>query len=382
MSAIKSIFDLFGPLVIVVASTLLMVGGAVAIPASEGANTAYDTACAAVSAGAEDGQGPMSGIHPVASSALRRAGITGGISRGLLNEGDENSTSAGTHGHIIGSQYGGSFDVMMTGKSAEHIRKTLHDVRMQGFAAWYRPFQPRTATSKGWGPHVHGVYAGLPVPNAAMKQVKDFLGLPLPEHDITENTGPRDGFGGHRGTSFPLETLPTPEEIASVRSVYQGGSGCVGSSDGPQNGDAKAFFDWIGPLAAADDERTGVPGSITAAQAGLESGYGTDYKAKQGKALFGVECTSHATAGCIGKNGRFAAYLTYADSIADHSRVLKLNHYSAARRYLNTSDPNDARNFIKIVAPIYAPVGEGDNRNYIPEILSTIDRYKLHQYDR
>lgn len=380
MSAIKDTINLLGPAGIVMASIVLVVGPLAAIPSTDGSGGS-NFACAAVSAGAEDGQGPMSGIHPVASSALRRAGITGGISRGLLNDGGD-STSAGTHAHIEGSQYGGSFDVMMTGKSAEHIRETLHSVRMQGFAAWYRPFQPSTATSKGWGPHIHGVYAGLPVPNAAMKQVKDFLGLPLPEHNITENTGPRDGFGGHRGTSFPLDTLPTSEEVASVQSVYQGGSGCVGGSDGPQSGNAKAFFDWIGPLAAADDERTGVPGSITAAQAGLESGYGTDYKAKQGKALFGVECTSHATAGCIGRNGRFAAYLTYADSIADHSRVLKLNHYSAARRYLNTRDPNDARNFIRIVAPIYAPVGEGNNRNYIPEILSTIDRFNLHQYDR
>ena len=48
----------------------------------------------------------------------------------------------------------------------------------------------------------------------------------------------------------------------------------------------KQFVEMIGPLAAADMQRSGILASVTAAQACLESGYGSTDLAKNANNLF------------------------------------------------------------------------------------------------
>lgn len=352
---------------VAVVALVVIFGGLVNIPAGQGAEEfASGSDCVSAQPGADDGQGQMAGIHPIAASALRRAGITESMitqGRGFA------SASGGTHGPIAGSTYGGAADIRTRDMSDATIKQTLHNLRMQGFAAWYR--------EPGWegkpdNAHIHAAYAGLKGPY----ETKSFQITTFINSETRRRNGLGDG-GGRNPSNFPLDSFPTAEEIASVKSVYEGGSGCSGGGGAPA-----AFFAWLGPLAATDDSISGIPGSVTAGQAAYESGYASSSYAIRGRNLFGIKCnTLGKTAGCTGD---YAAYLSYADSIKDHSRVLSVvTAYRDAWQYKNKSDKASSDLFLTVIAPHYAPPSESQgNRDYVPAVLGIMRKYNLYQYDR
>lgn len=356
------------PSAVVGIALIVIMGIVTGVPATDLPEGSYSSDCYSGNPGSDDGQGAMRGVHPVASSALRRAGVTEGkITQGL---GTKVRQSSGTHGAIPGSRYGAAADISVTGMSNEAIKQLVHSLRMQGFVTWYR--EPGWNPSKSSGnAHIHAAYAGLPPANdVSAGQVQTYL-----NSETLRRNGLASG-GGRNPNNFPADTFPTAEEIAAVRAVYNHNSSCVDSSSAAAS--PSEFVNWIGPLAAADDQATEVPGSITVAQAILESGWGKSTLATRGKNLFGIECSTRGVhAGCTPGHERFAAYASYEDSIRDHSRVLKLSHYAAAWPYRN-----DPIRFITMIAPIYAPPREGNNRNYVPMVTSLIRRYNLTQYDR
>lgn len=115
----------------------------------------------------------------------------------------------------------------------------------------------------------------------------------------------------------------------------------------------KEFVSYIGPLAKADMKRSGVLASVTAAQAILESGYGSSELAKNAHNLFGMKANlsgnnweSSWTGGTYTKNtkewesGRyitisaaFRKYRTDAESIKDHSDYLTGAKRGTSLRY-------------------------------------------------
>lgn len=373
MSGAKDVITLLGPTGIVVVSIVTVFGLIFSIPSSDPPTSGYSDSCTAANPGSDDGQGAMQGIHPVASTALRRAGVTAGmISQGLGNAGQ----SSGTHNAIPGSPFGAAADIKVGGRSEAWITEMVHTLRMQGFVTWYR--EPGWNGGSG-SAHIHANYAGLPAANnVAAGQVQTFL-----DSVNRRRNGLADG-GGRNPQNFPLNTFPTPEEIESVRSVYQGGSGCVGGSSGvaegggPASGSAKAFIDWIGPLASNDDIKTGVPASVTIAQSILESGWGKSSLARKGKNLFGIKGKGPAGSVTTAKGVRFRAYYSYAEGIADHSRILaKPDGYYTKWWGLR----NDPVAYIRGIAETYAPSSDG-NVNYAIQVIGMIKRYDLTQYDR
>ncbi len=356
------------PTAVVAIALIIIMAIVTGVPATDLPSGSYSSDCYSSNPGSDDGQGAMRGVHPVASSALRRASVTEGmITQGL---GTKVRQSSGTHGAVPGSNYGAAADISVAGMSDEAIKQLVHTLRMQGFVTWYR--------EPGWNPsassgnaHIHAAYAGLPAANdVAAGQIQTFL-----NSESLRRNGLADG-GGRNPNNFPADTFPTTEEIAAVRAVYSHNTNCASSN--AATGSPNEFVNWIGPLAAADDQATEVPGSITVAQAVLESGWGKSPLAVRGKNLFGIECSTRGVhAGCTPGHERFAAYASYEDNIRDHSRILKLPLYSAAWPHRN-----DPIRFITIIAPIYAPPSEGNNRNYVPMVTSLIRRYNLTQYDR
>lgn len=106
----------------------------------------------------------LKGLDPVASDALRRAGLgEADVSQGL---GDA-AASAGTHLAEPGSRYTASVDIRTSGRSSGEIRKIVSDLRAQGFAAWYRNWPGNQ--------HIHAVYAGVPLKSSTSQQVQAFL---------------------------------------------------------------------------------------------------------------------------------------------------------------------------------------------------------------
>jgi|GEM_PF-4020129 len=260
MAGAKDAVTLLGPISIVVVSFITVIGLIFGTPSSDPPTNGLSGDCVSANPGADDGQGPMNGIHPVAATALRRVGITGGmITQGLGHYGK----SSGTHGHIPGSPYGAAADIKVGGMSEATIKQTVHNLRMQGFVTWYR--------EPGWdGPgtgnaHIHAAFAGLPPPNndgrnIAAGQIQTFL-----NSESRRRNGLADG-SGRNPSNFPLDTFPTTEELASVRSVYQGGSGCVGTQTGTSSLESRELPVSSGKSCTEMSLSSGAFGPVTAEQ--------------------------------------------------------------------------------------------------------------------
>lgn len=92
------------------------------------------------------------------------------------------------------------------------------------------------------------------------------------------------------------------------------------------------FFAMFGPIAREDMRSTGIPASVTLAQAALESGWGKSAKAEF-KNLFGIKGKGNAGSAIVNtheiyngvrtqKKAAFAQYISYLDSITAHSDYL------------------------------------------------------------
>ena len=169
-----------------------------------------------------------------------------------------------------------------------------------------------------------------------------------------------------------------------------------------------AFIESIAPAAVACMKDTGVPASVTLAQAILETGWGQSVK---GKNWFGIKGTGRMTriiraalkAGTfrddmvppdlqvlwthefVSVNGEtrkrkirirdvFRRYETDQESFEDHARL-----FLAAPRYSGAMEVTaDAREFIRRVAE----AGYSTSPTYAENCIAIIDKYKLDAYDK
>ncbi|WP_232696193.1 glucosaminidase domain-containing protein [Brevibacillus daliensis] len=141
------------------------------------------------------------------------------------------------------------------------------------------------------------------------------------------------------------------------------------------------FISQIAPLAVAEHKRTGVPASLTLAQAILESKSGTSELAVNARNLFGIKGVG--TAGSYDKvsaefvdgeqievKSAFRKYNDWPESVRDHSDFLLKPRY---QKVLN-ADWRTA--CIEVVRAGYAtdPV-------YLPKLIRIVEEHKLYEYD-
>lgn len=111
--------------------------------------------------------GSIKGLDPLASDALRRAGL----SSDDVSQGEGNAqASAGYHLAEPGSDYTAAADIRTSSMSGKQIRKVLDNLGEQGFAAWYRHGSDWSGNE-----HIHAVYAGIPMKGELEGQVRSFL---------------------------------------------------------------------------------------------------------------------------------------------------------------------------------------------------------------
>lgn len=160
----------------------------------------------------------------------------------------------------------------------------------------------------------------------------------------------------------------------------------------------KEFVSYIGPLAADDMKRTGILASVTAAQAILESGYGSTVLAVKANNLFGMKATlsgnnwpSEWDGQTYTKetkeqdeNGKeytvtaaFRKYASHAASIKDHSDYLAGAKNGSALRYAGLIGEKDYKTAITIIKN----GGYATDTQYIEKICNIIQRWDLTQYD-
>ena len=143
---------------------------------------------------------------------------------------------------------------------------------------------------------------------------------------------------------------------------------------------ADAFSDYIeryGAMAVAEQERCGIPASITLAQGLLESSAGRSTLAREGNNHFGIKCHSEWNGDTMLRSDDapdecFRVYDSPAESFADHSRFLQRRRYER---------------LFSIPCEDYAAWARGlkecgyaTDPQYADRLITIIERYGLDSY--
>ena len=147
------------------------------------------------------------------------------------------------------------------------------------------------------------------------------------------------------------------------------------------------FIASIGGAAVESADRTGVPASVTIAQAILETYWGSSRLAREANNYFGIKAqTRSGSAGSVsfdvweviaGRNvvqtQAFRAYHTIAESFVDHGRFFVENGRYARAMAAN----DDARQFAREINR----AGYATDPAYASKLIGLMDRYNLYRYD-
>ncbi|GIP29642.1 hypothetical protein J23TS9_47720 [Paenibacillus sp. J23TS9] len=147
------------------------------------------------------------------------------------------------------------------------------------------------------------------------------------------------------------------------------------------------FISTIAPCAVSDMQRTGIPASLTIAQAILESNWGTSRLTKQANNLFGIKgkgpagsvdmpTTEYVKGKPVKVTASFRKYLSWTESIADHSELLLKGTRDNPTRYhgvLHADYKTAAREVWK--------GGYATDPQYPAKLIAIMETYNLTKYD-
>lgn len=148
------------------------------------------------------------------------------------------------------------------------------------------------------------------------------------------------------------------------------------------------FIAALAPLAQADERLSGVPASITIAQAILESNSGNSQLAVQGNNLFGMKgkgpagsivlpTKEHRPDGTVFTvNAAFRAYSNWQESVRDHSELIAKG-VSWNRSLYEGALHTDGRS----AARALQQAGYATDTRYADKLIAIIDRHGLDRYD-
>lgn len=142
---------------------------------------------------------------------------------------------------------------------------------------------------------------------------------------------------------------------------------------------AKAYIQKYKHIAIKEMKRTGVPASITLAQAIVESASGESNLAKNANNHFGIKCKTEWTGEKIYQDDDtkaecFRVYPDAESSFIDHSNFLKNRPYYAALFELDPVDDSAWAYGLK-------KAGYATEKDYPTSLLKVIDMYELSQYN-
>ena len=126
-------------------------------------------------------------------------------------------------------------------------------------------------------------------------------------------------------------------------------------------------------LAMEEMQRTGIPASLTLAQAILESGFGTSALSIEALNFFGIK-GSYAGESMVYKGDRYRRYKSVRESFLDHSRLLL---EKGPFQYLLKKKVWDH----VIWTEALQAIAYAEDPRYTFKILNIIDRYSLQRLD-
>jgi flagellum-specific peptidoglycan hydrolase FlgJ len=194
-----------------------------------------------------------------------------------------------------------------------------------------------------------------------------FLTSCLPKQEIVRRTAP------DRRDSEPQRSssTPTPAPVSSPT---------IGSSTNlARSTSAEAYIAHFKDIAISEMDEYGIPASIKLAQALLESGNGNSSLARNSNNHFGIKCTTTWQGRTVLKSDDnpddcFRVYNNPEESFRDHSEFLLRARYSA----LFKLDKDDYVGWARGLKS----AGYATNPRYAELLISLIERYDLHQYDK
>ncbi len=147
------------------------------------------------------------------------------------------------------------------------------------------------------------------------------------------------------------------------------------------------FIAQIGPGAKKSCMDTGIPASITLAQAALESGWGGSGLAMEAKNLFGIKAGPEWTGptvtmpteewsqaqGWYQINAAFRAYPSWQDSLDDHAKFFFQNS--------NYAQALAVRANAKAWAAAIAAAGYATAPDYAQQLIQIVDQFNLYAWD-
>ncbi len=183
------------------------------------------------------------------------------------------------------------------------------------------------------------------------------------------------------GPITPPNPLPSlPANVLSSAQATQAQHQTFGSDSD--------FIAAVGAAAQSSMKNTGVPASVTVAQAILESDWGRSRLTRQGNNLFGIKALNgpgpdgvvtmatweHVSSGDVLVQAPFKAYYTLEQSIDDHGKFFTSNHRYAAALAVG----KDARAFAQAIQD----AGYATDPNYASKLIGLMDKYNLYRFDQ
>jgi flagellar protein FlgJ len=192
------------------------------------------------------------------------------------------------------------------------------------------------------------------------------LDLPAVNTDVAAQTAPAGPPATDQPAASQAESLPVPPDSAPWQ---------------------RDFIMALVPDARASQRQTGVPASVTLAQAILESDWGRSSLSRDANNLFGIKAfNGPGSAGVYeastwevygGQNATvvagFKAYRSIADSVADHGRWF-LDNWRYQDAMAVKDDP-------RAFAYAINAAGYATDPAYAPKLIGLMDRFNLYAYD-
>lgn len=188
---------------------------------------------------------------------------------------------------------------------------------------------------------------------------------------IAEGTSSSNTSGKTAGTTATNGSSTTPSAAEGALAGYKGGK--LSPAE---------FGRLFGPVARENMKKTGVPASVTLAQAALETGWGGS-SIGDAKNLFGIKGTGPAGTARVStqefENGRmvtiqdnFRKYNSWQESFEDHGKLLQNSRYGYALQYKNNPD--------RYAQEIHK-AGYATDPDYASKLISIMKSNNFYQYD-
>lgn len=182
-----------------------------------------------------------------------------------------------------------------------------------------------------------------------------------------------------------LEPMPNDPPSSELREATSRSSERPAMPTNATEFQAEFIMSAVEPAQASQRE-TGVPASVTIAQAALESDWGRSALSVKGQNYFGIKALSgpgpagviymntgeHLNGQDVTVNAGFRAYNNMEESFTDHGRFLKEND-----RYDVCFDTDDPKEFARRLQA----AGYATDPQYAAKLIAFMDRHNLYVYD-